>query len=245
MTGRPHCRAGAWVLLASPVSGLPLLALGFPMLFSGREKLKLWGEVIGWVLLILFLGLNFMKASVAGLRNEELLSWIQQFSYIDQSYISQIATVLLFVVIGAVLTIAVQSSSAAMALTLVMTSEGWISFSLAAAIILGENIGTTLTANIAALVECACQTSRADYFIINRKGVGWMLLIFPQFLRGMARITELTTGLNPLSEISAIPRALALFHTSFNVINVLLLIGLTHWLCPLRHPHGTFARQAG
>ena len=74
---------------------LPILALGFPMMFSGRDRLKLWGEVlVGFA--ILFLGLSFMQESVSGLRNEELLSWIQEFSYTDRPYIVQIPIIILF-----------------------------------------------------------------------------------------------------------------------------------------------------
>lgn len=206
---------------------LPIIAVGFPMLFSGREKWKLWGEVlVGFA--ILFLGLNFMKESVEGLRNEQLLTFLKEFSYTDHSYLRQMGIVVFFVMIGTLLTVVVQSSSAAMALTLVMTNEGWISFPLAAAIILGENIGTTLTANLAAIVgNVHAKRSARAHFVFNVLGVLWMLLVFPFFLKGVAAASIAFTGVDPFVQTSGIPRALALFHTAFNVVNVLLLIGFT------------------
>ena len=212
---------------------LPILAIGFPMMFSGRDRLKLWGEVlVGFALL--FLGLSFMQDSVSGLRNEELLSWIKQFSYTDRPYILQLPIITLFVFIGVLLTITVQSSSAAMALTLVMTYQGWISFPLAAAIILGENIGTTITANLAALVgNVHAKRAARAHFLFNGLGVLWMLLVFPWFLKGTAEILKLFNGLDPFTQVDGIPRALALFHTLFNVVNMLILIGLTNWLARL------------
>ncbi len=209
---------------------LPIIAIGFPLLFSGREKLKLYGEVlVGFA--ILFLGLNFMKESVEGLRSEELFSFLKGFNYTDQGYFAQIGTVILFVLIGTALTIVVQSSSAAMALTLVMTNEGWISFPLAAAIILGENVGTTLTANLAALVgNVHAKRSARAHFVFNVLGVIWMLLVFPVFLAGVASAIEWFSGRDPFLQTEAIPSALALFHTAFNVVNVLLLIGFTGFI---------------
>ena len=101
---------------------LPIIAVGFPMMFSPREKLKLWGEVlVGFA--ILFLGLNFMKEAVDGLQNPELLGFIKNINYNGESYFTQFFTVILFVLMGTLLTVVVQSSSAAMALTLVMCNR--------------------------------------------------------------------------------------------------------------------------
>lgn len=212
---------------------LPILAIGFPMMFSKRERLKSWGEVfVGFA--ILFLGLSFMQDSVSGLRNEELLSWIQGFSYTDRPYFFQIPIITLFVLIGVLITIVVQSSSASMALILVMTYQGWISFPLAAAIILGENIGTTITANLAAIVgNVHAKRAARSHFLINVIGVAWMLLVFPWFLKATAAILTAMGGLDPFTQVEAVPRALALFHTLFNVVNVLILIGFTHRLARL------------
>ncbi len=205
---------------------LPIIAIGFPMMFARGEKIKLWGEVlIGFA--ILFLGLAFMKDAVSGLsENTDALQFIQRFDYGGQNFLGKFGLSVLFVVIGTILTIVVQSSSAAMALTLVMCNEGWIPFPLAAAIILGENIGTTVTANLAAFIANvhAKRAARA-HFIFNVVGVSWMLLSFPFFLQGIRQASVAIWDMDPFVTATAIPKALALFHTSFNILNVLLMIG--------------------
>ncbi|AEV32963.1 Na/Pi cotransporter family protein [Owenweeksia hongkongensis] len=209
---------------------LPIIAIGFPMMFSSREKLKLWGEVLlGFA--ILFLGLNFMKEAVGGLQNEELLSFVKNVDYAGQPYIKQFFIVLLFVAIGTVLTIVVQSSSAAMALTLVMCNEGWISFPLAAAIILGENIGTTITANLAALIgNVHAKRAARAHFVFNVFGVLWMLAVFPFFVNLIAGASVDIFGADPMKTATGIPAALALFHTSFNILNLLILVGFVGFI---------------
>lgn len=156
---------------------LPIIAFGFPMLFSSRGSVKSWGEVlIGFALL--FMGLEFLKDSVPDLQsNPQVLEFLSQ--YTDKGLIST----LIFIGVGSIITIVVQSSSAAMALTLVMCYQGWIPFQLAAAMILGENIGTTITANLAALVANvhAKRAARA-HFLFNTFGVLWMIIAFPIFI---------------------------------------------------------------
>lgn len=205
---------------------LPIIAIGFPMMFAKREKIKLWGEVlIGFA--ILFLGLAFMKDSVSGVsENAEMLSFLKDIDYDGQSLIGKFGISILFVLVGTVLTIVVQSSSAAMALTLVLCNAGWISFPLAAAIILGENIGTTITANLAAMIANvhAKRAARA-HFIFNVFGVIWLLLVFPFFLDGVRSASISIWGEDPFVVATAIPKALALFHTTFNILNVILLVG--------------------
>jgi phosphate:Na+ symporter len=125
---------------------LPIIAIGFPMMFSSKSSIKSWAEVlIGFALL--FMGLDELKHAVPNLKeNPEFLGFLA--SYADMGIFST----LLFIGVGTILTLVVQSSSAAMALTLVMCYEGYIPFELAAAMVLGENIGTTITANLAAMV---------------------------------------------------------------------------------------------
>ncbi|HBF20676.1 MAG: Na/Pi cotransporter [Owenweeksia sp.] len=205
---------------------LPIVAVGFPMMFAGREKIKLWGEVlIGFALL--FLGLAFMKDAVPDLKSHpEVLQFLSDLTYDEKGLVGKFLISLIFVGIGTLLTIVVQSSSAAMALTLVMCNEGWISFPLAASIVLGENIGTTITANLAALIANvhAKRAARA-HFIFNVFGVLWMLLLLPFFLNIIASLTESVFGSNPYETATSIPKALALFHTSFNILNVLIMVG--------------------
>lgn len=209
---------------------LPLIAVGFPMMFAGREKIRQWGEVIiGFS--ILFLGLAFMKDSIPDLKsNPEMLSFLADINY-GGSYLHKLGIAVMFILVGTVLTIVIQSSSAAMALTLVMCNQGWIPFPLAAAIILGENIGTTITANLAAIIANvhAKRAARA-HFIFNVFGVIWILLVFPIFVDGIGWISNSVFGSDPFVTATAIPNALALFHTVFNILNVLMLIGFVGFI---------------
>ena len=124
---------------------MPLLAVGVPLLFSGKSSRKSIGEFI-FGFSFLFMGLSLLKANAPDLgKNPEMLSFVQ--NYTDMGF----ASVILFVLIGTVLTMVVQASAATMAITLIMCANGWISFELGAALVLGENIGTTITANLAAL----------------------------------------------------------------------------------------------
>lgn len=199
---------------------LPIIAFGFPLLFSSKNRWKSWGEVIiGFALL--FMGLEALKSSVPDLKsNPQVLEFLS--SYTDAGILST----LLFIAIGTILTVVVQSSSASMALTLVMANQGWISFDLAAAMVLGENIGTTITANIAALVgNIHAKRAARAHFIFNIFGVLWMLLAFPLFLNGIDAYMVKYHNVSPFETPEAVPVSLSIFHTTFNVINVLLLVG--------------------
>lgn len=174
---------------------LPIIAFGFPMMFSSKSKIKSWGEVlIGFALL--FMGLDELKHSVPDLKsNPEILEFFKGFAYEDKGYLGKTLTSLLFVGVGTLLTIIVQSSSAAMALTLVMTSQGWIPFPLAAAMVLGENIGTTITANLAAMIgNVHAKRAARAHFIFNVFGVVWMLFLFPFFVKGIGSFMENNPG---------------------------------------------------
>jgi phosphate:Na+ symporter len=200
---------------------LPLIGIGFPMMMSGKSRFKSWGEfIVGFSLL--FMGLDALKNSVPEL-STEALSRLQDLT--DMGFLS----ILLFVMIGTLITVIVQSSSAAMAITLVMCENGWIPFEIAAAIVLGENIGTTITANIAAIVanKNAKRSARA-HTIFNVFGVIWILLIFPYFLNTIAFYLGKTPIGSPFEDYHAIKWGLTLFHISFNVINTTIMI----WLIP-------------
>lgn len=198
---------------------LPIIAIGFPLLFVSRNKLKSWGEVlIGFALL--FIGLAYLKDSVPDLKsNPEVLEFIS--AYTDLGFLS----ILLFVGIGTIVTLVVQSSSAAMALTLVAANNGWVPFELAAAMVLGENIGTTITANLAALVaNVHAKRAAAAHFIFNMFGVIWIILLMSFFLNGIDSYMQNNYGMSPFNDPEAIPIGLSIFHTSFNIINTLVLI---------------------
>ena len=198
---------------------LPIIGLSLPLLFTKEPKRKSIGEfMLGFALL--FLGLEYLKNSVPDIsQSPEIFAWIQHYS--ELGYIGY----LLFVLIGTILTIVIQSSSATMALTLVMCGNGWIQFDLAAAMVLGENIGTTITANLAALVANtnARRAARA-HLIFNVFGVVWVLAVFPFFLKGIAYLVEHSGGGDPFQTFDAIPIALSLFHSIFNILNTLIMI---------------------
>ena len=198
---------------------LPLIGLCLPLLFSNKRSRKSWGElIIGFALL--FIGLEFLKDAMPNLdENPEILTFLKE--YTDMGYISYI----LFMLIGTALTILIQSSSATMALTLVMCANGWISFEIAASMVLGENIGTTVTANLAAMVaNTAAKRAALAHLVFNVFGVMWVLSIFPIFLGWIEHLSVFLGIGNPVSNIGSVPMALSLFHTMFNVANVLILI---------------------
>jgi len=203
---------------------IPMFAVGVPMLFSRKSRIKYWGEfIIGFA--ILFLGLSELKGAVPNIKqNPEVLAFLQQFSE------SGIWSRLLFVFVGTLLTIIVQSSSAAMAITLTMCSQGWLPFDIAAAMILGENIGTTITAELASIVgNTASKRSARIHSLFNVIGVTWMVIILPFFL---PQLTKLLTALHFQDPQTADGMAIGLsaFHTSFNLINVLIMVWFVPWL---------------
>lgn len=217
---------------------LPILALAFPLIFLSKEKLRLYGEAI-FGFAILFLGLSFMRESLPDWQeNMEALNFLKQFSYEGSSYLSALLLTILFMLLGAVATFFLQSSSAAIALTLVLTAEGFISFPLAAAIILGENIGTTITANIAAVVaNVYAKRAARVHLIFNVLGVIWALILFPFFLDFVAVLSEFFFNGNPYDDYAVIALSLSLFHSLFNFFNILiflnfvpLLVKISTWM---------------
>ena len=202
---------------------LPIIGIALPILFIKKNKLQSLAEfLIGFA--ILFLGLDALKEIMSFIKDEpQLLK-----SIIDP--ISQLGytSVILFVLIGTILTIIVQSSSAAMVITLLLCGgENGIPFSLAAAIILGENIGTTITANIAATIGNvhAKRAARAHLFF-NIIGVIWMLIVFYLFLDLTNNLTYLFINYFDISgnEKFLTRLSLAVFHLLFNIINTFFLI---------------------
>ena len=217
------------------ILAVPLMALGFILSISKKERNKNFSElIIGFSLL--FLGLSLMKESVPDLRQTpEILSFIQGWT--EHGF----GSVLIFLVFGTVLTLVLQSSSATMALTLIMMSLGWIPFHMGAAMVLGENIGTTITANIAASVaNTNAKRAALAHTLFNVFGVIWALLLFKPFTAligniiaamGLPNPTELTfSGVNdPSADTStAALYGLSMFHTLFNTFNTLILI----WFIP-------------
>ena len=222
----------AWLvlLLGFKVSissyALVLIALGAPLLFMTFRKSKdLANSIIGFA--ILFIGLQFLKDAVPNLDKDSAL--VQFFvNYKDIPFISN----LMFVALGAIVTIVIQSSSAAMALTLTMVSKGIIPFEVACAMVLGENIGTTITAEIASMIgNVHAKRSARIHSLFNIVGVTWMLIVIPFFLDGIGFIVGNTHGVAFDPENTGMANeGIALFHTLFNSANVLLLIGFVPFL---------------
>ena len=213
------------------VLAIPLIAFGFAFMMCKAKKKKSIGElIIGFSLL--FLGLSSLKASVPDLQNSpEVLAFLQQWT----SY--GFGSTLMFVLIGTILTIVLQSSSATMALTLVMCNNGWIPFEMGAAMVLGENIGTTITANIAASVaNVSARRAAMGHSVFNVFGVLWCLILFNPFLALVSKII-MAMGLdNPLvagASSNSVLYAISMVHTLFNICNTLILVWFTNQIATL------------
>jgi phosphate:Na+ symporter len=197
------------------VAALPAIGIGFVLVIATKLKKEGLGEtLIGFGLL--FMGLDFLKKSMPDIsQNPEMLSFLTKFTgYGLGSY-------LLFVIVGTLLTVIVQSSSAAMAITLMMAYNGWIDYPTSAAIILGENVGTTITAYLASFGTSvnARRASRA-HTLFNIFGVIWITPVFAIFLKFIDFIVP-GSVYGPNSNL-ALPTHLAMFHTMFNVVNTLI-----------------------
>lgn len=236
----------SWLGFKADISilAVPLMAVGFIMSISKKNQRRNISElIVGFSLL--FLGLSLMKNSVPDLQQTpEVLSFIQGW----QGH--GFGSVIIFLLFGTILTLILQSSSATMALTLIMLNMGWIRFDMACAMVLGENIGTTITANIAAAVaNTSAKRSALAHTVFNVFGVIWALCTFPLFLKFIGFITENIFGIpNPASDDfvvqvekdaegnilqndtqTAALYGLSMLHTLFNTINTLILI----WFIPV------------
>ena len=208
----------AWIISAlgfkvdMAAMSLPLLAVGVPLLFSGKSSRKSIGEFI-FGFSFLFMGLSLLKANAPDLgKNPEMLSFVQ--NYTDMGF----ASVILFVLIGTVLTMIVQASAATMAITLIMCANGWISFELGAALVLGENIGTTITANLAALTgNVPSKRAAMAHLVFNIFGVIWVLCLFKPVTMAVSWFVEdVMQTVDPAVSVSF---KLSAFHTAFNICN--------------------------
>ena len=225
----------SWLGFKADISllAVPLMLLGFLFSNSKKNQRQNVGElIVGFCLL--FLGLSFMKESVPDLRQTpQVLEFVKEWSG------HGFGSVLIFLVFGTVLTLVLQSSSATMAITLIMLSMGWIPFQMACAMVLGENIGTTITANIAASIgNTQAKRAAMSHTIFNVFGVIWALILFKPFLGLVGKIIELFGLPNPAAEGFAVASpdsptstaalyGLSMLHTLFNTINTLILIWFT------------------
>ena len=215
---------------------VPLMAVGFILSLSKSDKRRHISElIVGFSLL--FLGLSLMKESVPDLKETpEVLAFIQNWT--SYGY----GSVLIFLVFGTVLTLVLQSSSATMALTLIMVNMGWIPFEMGAAMVLGENIGTTITANIAAAVGNAnARRAAMAHTLFNLFGVCWALALFRPFLMLVGTIITWLGLPNPMDIVHSSEIAMtadesmstlygvSMLHTLFNTFNTVILI----WFVPV------------
>ena len=196
---------------------LPLLAFALPLFFSGKSSRKSIGEfVFGFA--FLFMGLQSLKANAPDLgANPEMLAFVQ--NYTDMGFFS----IILFLFIGAILTMIVQASAATMAITLIMCANGWIDYHLGVALVLGENIGTTITANLAALTgNTQARRAALAHLVFNVFGVMWVLVLFDPFTNAVSWfVTHVMKVSDPAVAVSF---KLAAFHTAFNISNTFIMI---------------------
>lgn len=196
---------------------LPLLAFALPLFFSGKSSRKSIGEfVFGFA--FLFMGLQSLKANAPDLgANPEMLAFVQ--NYTDMGFFS----IILFLFIGAILTMIVQASAATMAITLIMCANGWIDYHLGVALVLGENIGTTITANLAALTgNTQARRAALAHLVFNIFGVMWVLVLFYPFTNAVSWfVTHVMKVSDPAVAVSF---KLAAFHTAFNISNTFIMI---------------------
>ena len=206
---------------------VPLMILGFILTNSKKQNYKNIGEfIVGFALM--FLGLSFMKSSAGTLlsNKDAMVAFFAHFT--EFGFWSDI----IFLLAGTILTIVLQASSATMAITMLLTTSGLIDFELACAMVLGENIGTTITANMAAAVgNTSAKRAALAHTLFNLFGVTWMLIVFRPFLKLVGIVM---TGIgfdNPLTVDLTTPEAgptllygISMLHTLFNITNTMILI---------------------
>ena len=223
----------AWIITlfglgeSTSAFSLPMFlgAISLVFMFLKRDRIKSIGEfVMGLALLLI--GMSFLQKAMPNL--EEYPNFLQALATLSNF---GFWSILIFVVIGALLTCLVQASAAMMAITLVMCYNGWIGFDAAVALVMGQNIGTTITANLAAMVANTNGKKAARaHLVFNVIGVVLTLIFYRPVINLIANITVGMMGTNPYDSIESsnynpqtIPMALSLFHTFFNVINTLIL----------------------
>lgn len=226
-------------LIAFKITKFALPAIGIGTGLKMFSKNKKW-SYIGEVLLgfgMLFFGLSVMKEAFDPLKASE--EFKQVFMVVGNNH-------LLGVLIGAVLTIIVQSSSATIGITLALASSGILTFEASVALILGENIGTTVTANLAAIgTNLAARRTALAHFLFNTLGVCYMLLFFPFFIKFISSITpgeadfiiqtqeQVARMGGEIGDKPFIARHIANTHTMFNIINTLIFLPLVGLLAKL------------
>lgn len=203
---------------------LPLIGLGIPLIFSNNRNVKNWGEMLLGFSLI-FIGLGFLKKFIPDAGASVLLdaiNFLKTFEY---------GAYLVFLFIGAVFTAFTRSSNAVFAVIAVLCIKGWISFDLAVSMILGINIGKTLSAIRASqIANTNARRAALAHFFYNLIGIFWGIILLPVLVKGVVLLTSVIGIGNPSIETDAVPLSLALFHTLFNIVNTLVLFQFSRQL---------------
>ena len=200
----------------------PAFFIAIILIYSKRRKSI--GDFLFGVSFLL-LGLGTLKATGTDMHLEEIPAVIHFFESFEDNYFSYI----IFLFIGGIMTVCVQSSAAVMAITMALCSTGVMPIYLGIALVMGENIGTTVTSNVAALTA-NIQARRAAFahMFFNIFGVLWALCIFRIFINFVCGIVGFPTEGATAADAKLLPTVLATFHTTFNVINTAILI----WFIP-------------
>lgn len=200
----------------------PAFFIAIILIYSKRRKSV--GDFLFGVSFLL-LGLGTLKATGTDMHLEEIPAVIHFFESFEDNYFSYI----IFLIIGGIMTVCVQSSAAVMAITMALCSTGVMPIYLGIALVMGENIGTTVTSNVAALTA-NIQARRAAFahMFFNIFGVIWALFIFRIFINFVCGIVGFPTEGATAADAKLLPTVLATFHTTFNVINTAILI----WFIP-------------
>lgn len=206
---------------------LPLIGVAMPFMFSKKSNTKSMAEFgIGFALL--FLGLEYISANVPEL-DAGTLAFLRE--YTDMGF----GSIVLFAIAGMLITMVIQSSSAAFAIIMIMCGKGWISFEIGCAMVLGSNIGTTITPLLASLgANVAAKKAALGHVMFNCFGTVWALALFYPLVSGVTEITEAMGQGDPHATIvgstisPAVSVGLSVFHTVFNLVNVSVMIWFTN-----------------
>jgi phosphate:Na+ symporter len=202
-----------------PDYALIIFLFSLILMFNANPRLKNWGEVLSGIAL-LFFGLSFFKSGIP-----EIYSNVEQLSFLESISGTAIWNVFLATIIGAVLTIVFQSSIAMLVLILLLSARGIIPFEMGLGMVLGGNIGTTITANIAAMTgNVNAKRAARAHLMFNLFGIVWMTFLFPFFLPPLTYLVTEVFGMNdPAEYYMSRPITLAAFHSAFNIINATIL----------------------
>ncbi len=207
---------------------LPLIALSIPLYFTSNSRRKSFAEfIMGFS--ILFIGLQFLRDILPDVQQEtQLVHFLSSGQH--HGFWALLATA----AIGIAITFIIQSSTATIALTIVLLSEGLIGFEVAAALVIGENIGTTATANIAAIVANRnAKRTALIHFLFNLIGALLIIPFFHYFVEMVEWLSEILLQYSSSKQLLEAPMRVSLFHSLFNITNALLLIGFTKYLVNL------------